>query len=336
MTRKIILLITGVLLAAAVWLLIENRPTYAGPEYNGRTARQWLGDVFVPNRQREAMAAFREMGTNAYPVLIQRLAKKDTETEKLNRWIYPRLPAWLQLHWKRPVSAQEQQTLWSATELIITNSREKRQLLPDLVRILEDPKCGSRQYTLTLVATMAGPHDPECVPVLIDGLSEKEFGTRYIVFNGLMNIGPPAKAAVPVLWSCFNDTNLDIRVLGAVALWKIDGQTNQAVVMLREALAVKGYSYMRGRAFFYLHQIDPHDESLIPIMIARLEGTDDSMRLAAVSMLGNYGAAAKDAVPALTNLMTNSTSRELHDRVLVALKRIDPETAAKYEDLEKR
>jgi len=53
-------------------------------------------------------------------------------------------------------------------------------------------------------------------------------------------------------------------------------------------------------------------------------------------MLGNYGAAAKDAVPALTNLMTNSTSRELHDRVLVALKRIDPETAAKYEDLEKR
>jgi HEAT repeat protein len=329
MKRRIALLVSGLVLAAAAWALYENRPMPGGPVYQGKTAREWLAEISTKN-QREAMAAFREMGTNAFPMLIQALGKKDSQWDRVNQWVYPRLPSWMKSRWTRPVTAAEQQEMWSAAELVLLNVRNGRLLLPDLVRILGDKKCGSRPYTLVLVAQLAGPKDAECVPVLVDGLAEREFGTRYQVFHGLMRIGPAAKAAVPTLTTLSHDTNIDTRVLAALSLWKIDGQTNVAVAALKEALGVQGYSYMKGWAPSYLYQIDPHDRSLIPMLIVKLQGLDSNVQLGAVSMLGSYGPAAVAAVPALTNLV-DSTNRELRERAVIALKEIDPETAAKYE-----
>lgn len=331
--RAMVMLVIGVLLAGAAWLLYENRPASDGPEYNGKSAQQWLAEVFGNHgQQSQALAAFREMGSNAFPVLVQALAKKETPADKVNRWIYPRLPQWLQSHWTKPAPVQQQETLWSAAELVFINVRGGREALPELTRLAEDKKLGSKQYTLALVAQFAGPKDTECVPALIDGLAAKDFATRYQVFHGLMNIGPGAMAAVPALTNLLSGTNIDTRALAAVTLWKINGRTDEAVAALREVMGAPGHPYMKSWAPVYLHQINPHDESLIPDFIAKLEGPDTSegVRLSAVTALTGYGPAAKAAVPALTNLL-NSPNADMRTRVMLALKRIDPETAAKYE-----
>src|ERR1700683_2208169 len=95
-------------------------------------------------------------------------------------------------------------------------------------------------------------------------------------------------------------------------------------------MGATNFSYMKGWAPVYLHQINSHDETLIPTFVERLNATNVGTCLAAISILGSYGSAAAPAIPALTNLL-QSQNQEIHQRAMVALKRIDPETAAKYE-----
>jgi hypothetical protein len=76
MKRAVLLIVTGVLLAAAVWALVENWPSHGtGYKYQGKTVRQWLEEVWTTN-QTVAMAAFHEMGTNAFPGLFSRRQRR--------------------------------------------------------------------------------------------------------------------------------------------------------------------------------------------------------------------------------------------------------------------
>lgn len=296
MKRRIALIVAGVALMGAAWLLIENRPTSAGPVYQGKPAREWLGEIFTTN-QANAMTAFREMGTNAFPILIRELKKNDSLLDWMNRWIYPRLPAALQSHWKRPVV---QQTIWSAAGLVLLNNRHSHDVFPELVQIVENKHYHSRRDVYSLAIGLAGPKDKACVPELTARLE---------------------------------DDDIDTRTVTAVLLWKIDGQTNAAVTALKTAIDSKEPSYMKDYAPFYLYQIHPLDASLIPLFIADLQGTNFGLGVSATSVLEHYGPAAAAAIPALTNLLNSSNfpSSLLHEHALETLKNIDPAAAAKYE-----
>ena len=64
--KRIGIFIVGVLLAAAVWLVVASRDSMPMPVYEGKTARQWMYGARDSDSS-EVAEAFREMGSNAVP-----------------------------------------------------------------------------------------------------------------------------------------------------------------------------------------------------------------------------------------------------------------------------
>jgi HEAT repeat protein len=117
-------------------------------------------------------------------------------------------------------------------------------------------------------------------------------GRRSLAANYLGSFGPPAKAAVPFL----------IRALKG------------SDVGLHEP-AIKA-----------LGQIHSDPGVVIPLLIPYL--TNDNLNDEAASALGNYGSLAKEAFPEIVPLL-NAKDRDARAAARVALKKIDPEAAAK-------
>jgi HEAT repeats len=295
MKRKALLLASGMVLAIAIWLLVEMRPAPAGYTYQGKTVRQWLAEALT--NQPVAMVAFRSMGTNAFPDFVRELKRNESLLDQIVLKGYDFLPASLKSRWPRP---QSQQYYWNTATLALLNEPGiSWQTVPDLIQILQNKKYKSRSWVVQLTIGIANARNRKCVPSL----------------NALLH-----------------DPDLDVRTAAALALWKIDRQTNVAVTALNEAANSKDSSpsYMRDWAPAWLYSIHPNDESLIPLFIAQLKGTNDGLKFGAVSALEQYGTSAVAAVPALTNLLTNSTP-QLRANAMQALKKIDPTNAAQYE-----
>jgi HEAT repeat protein len=69
--------------------------------------------------------------------------------------------------------------------------------------------------------------------------------------------------------------------------------------------------------------------TVIPLLIGCLVRDDGSGRPDVVAALAEYGATAKPAVPTLVTLLADRSSKEIMRAVPEALKKIDPEAAAK-------
>jgi HEAT repeat protein len=118
----------------------------------------------------------------------------------------------------------------------------------------------------------------------------------------LARIGPPAKAALPALRTALRDKNGEMRARAAIALWRIDGNSKEAM----------------------------------PVFVATLkrrkgDRPDDSNAWAArqvVRALGEMGPRAKKAVPALLPLLKDK-NEGLRWWTRQALKKIDPPVANK-------
>jgi HEAT repeat protein len=154
--------------------------------------------------------------------------------------------------------------------------------------------------------------NPEsAIPVLLAELRNKRFAkeegwvvwlpnAHLIGFNHrqtaawfLGEIGPPATNAVPELKNAMQDKERWLRILAARATWRIAG---------------------------------PNDQ-ILPVLSQSLSSMDNITSALAAQALTEMGAAARTAVPALLNARTNSLY--VRRAVNEALKRIDPETAAK-------
>ncbi len=323
--RIFILVVVCLGVGAAVWVRSFSRG--AMPVYKGKTAEEWLAQVSTPDRG-PAVEAFRMMGTNGFGVLLESL-KKDEGWHRMNRWIFERSPVALQLHWPGPVPIVEGGDAFGAVTLVLSSHPDGRKILPDLVRMLDKHTAGTPVIVIALIGELAGPGDGECVPALMDGLKDKDVSLRYLVFNGLERIGPEAKPAVPVVMNMLHDSSVDVRVMASWTLWKINSETNTVVPILKEALTEPQNYFMKWRVPGFLNEIDPTDACVIPMLIEQAAGDNAILRRRAVLALSKFGSAASAAVPVLLQQVTNAPP-SVRARALEALKRIDPEIAAKY------
>jgi HEAT repeat protein len=136
-----------------------------------------------------------------------------------------------------------------------------------------------------------------------------------------------------VNWPSGWDGALATRFAAARAVWKISGETNGPAKVFGEGLKSTDVR-MRNWSCSYLYELNPHDESLIPVITGVLQDAlaiqELSSELSAVALIGTYGPAAREAVPVLIK-MTSAQSPELRTHALQALKKIDPAVAAEYE-----
>jgi len=84
----------------------------------------------------------------------------------------------------------------------------------------------------------------------------------------------------------------------------------------------------RPYAIVALGQIRSQPQTVVPLLITLLEDPQDGVPGAALKALGSFGDLAKTAVPKLLDML-KTPDRETRNLVRGALKRIDPEAAAK-------
>lgn len=128
------------------------------------------------------------------------------------------------------------------------------------------------------------------VSVWIEMLKDKDPSRKYAALQALSEIGPEAKEAIPILIETIRETkNRDKRIL----------------VACNHALFGMG-------------------KEIVPTMISLLKDDDSEMRRGSAWMLGNLGPDAKDAIPALT-VALNDSSEAVRIKAAEALKKIKEE-----------
>lgn len=322
---KIILLVLVLALAgyAIATVIHKNRQ----PVYQGRNVDQWLEEVFTTNRS-AAFQAFREMGTNALPDLARNLVRKETVEDRFYAWGYFHLPLkWQRPAWK-PFPIRER---WGAAMAVLTELLDPRPIFPQLMEMIADKNNGARDYVIGVVLATPAPIDVKYVPLFEEMLVDTNVSTRESAPGLLEHVGTNAASAIPDLNRALQDPDLGVRISSARALWQIARLTNGIPALhagLNAAPLSNGLDLGMMSAV-YLHEIDKNDPAPIPvftnaIFAVRFWGN------VAVRSLGDFGPAAKSAVPMLKIVIERNMGEKSRE-ALISLKKIDPEAAAKYD-----
>jgi len=277
----IVLLLLAVAGAAMRWLVT---PTIREPVYEGKTLSQWLEGHGSTSASRydyssleweRAEKAVRKIGTNGIPTLLRMISAKD-----------PSAPVLKVREWARK------------SKLI------KRPYRHALHRNEEAEKGFS----------VLGTNAATAVPKLIDIHQARiSLPSQRSVVRVLYGIGPPARAAVPVLLRDFTHTNDQVRCYAAVGVSRLGGEPAVLVPALRTLLndpsvlvqwhAVNALSRFGGHArpaFADLVKVIPGVVGGFPAPSFRQEWADDVLWQIAPEKIGQPLAVGKS-----TSIVTN-------------------------------
>jgi HEAT repeat protein len=145
---------------------------------------------------------------------------------------------------------------------------ETRAALPQLLEALKDPEIEVRCNVVYSLADLAKDF-PEAIPMIIGGLQDEDSKVRVTATIKLGHLGSLAKSAIPSLLKMVKDED-----------WKI-----------------------RSRSIETLQEIGYRDKLFITLLINALKDNDNRVRKSAALVLGIIGPDAKDALPALLEVM---------------------------------
>jgi HEAT repeat protein len=143
----------------------------------------------------------------------------------------------------------------------------------DLVKQLKDGDNDARRAAARALAD-GGAESKEAVPALIQALKDRDTFVRRFSAQALGEIGPDAQSAVPALAAALDDPKKEVQSAAAAALSK---------------LGPSGVETLVG--------------------IVKNGKKDPLIRRQAITALSNLGTAARPAVPALTELVKEKTSK---------------------------
>ena len=186
-------------------------------------------------------------------------------------------------------------------------------------------------FVIGSLVSRIGPKDKEFTPVFSDCLKDRDPAIRESAAIILGDIGPGATAAVTDLMAALNDPANYVRDRAAFALWQINGRIEPSYSAAKKALQAD-VSQSSGWTVIYLSELAPDDPSVVPLLANTYKAGDFTLRSSAGIELGNRGASASAAIPVLVEIIEKeSANLNNRNQALRVLKRIDPETAKKYE-----
>jgi hypothetical protein len=232
----------GSLMAALAWTLLHALAPPAEPVYHGKPLSYWLQGIGSRSdaepTESEAIAAMRQAGTNAIPTLLWMLRVHDSPLK---------------------------------TKLLAFASKQH------FIKIQH-----TNPYTLNEEAFLGfqtlGPNAVIAVPELIKILEQNvSLSSENFTARSLAVIGPPARAAVPVLLRIATDPNVSDH---SDALW----------------------------ALGLIHD-DPHE--VVPVLIRALDSPSEPDKLFAAISIGRFHDDVGPAVPALVRILRSSQSARI-------------------------
>lgn len=186
-----------------------------------------------------------------------------------------------------------------AVDVLTVIGPEARDAVPALTRGLKDKdEALASKYAAALAAV--GPDAKAAVPVLAEVVKNTERpALRVAAIDALGKIGPDARVATPYLLTLVKDPSTQVRNLAVDALGRIGADPKEAGPVLVEALRNPG-QVSPNLIQAALQKLGP---AVIPEVAKMLQDPKPNVRAQGAALLGRYGAAAKDAVPALTEAL---------------------------------
>jgi HEAT repeat protein len=174
-------------------------------------------------------------------------------------------------------------------------------VVPVLVAALHDRRAKIRQAAADALWVL-GPDAQAAVPALATLLSDKDPYVRWAALEALDRVGRGAEAAVPALLEVLKDG--DLCGSAGQALGHIGPGARAAVPALLQEFKAGHSDAQRMSVALALARIDPQAARVtVPFLIERVQKNDDRISLEAIQALMAMGAAAQDAVPALTEMV---------------------------------
>jgi hypothetical protein len=291
----IVMLVGGIL----VWWLGGS----SEPRHGERTVTAWLEVIADPKSdvltRDEAERAFIAFGTNALPVLTNRLLMEETVyyrwREKARDWpvsIRDRLPrAFPAAFWRR--AAAKQITLLGS---------DASSAVPFLVQGLADPDRVVRGYCYNVLNRLRTP--PEIlVPGLITCLRSPDPSIRVFGAGELGFVGTEAKAGVPALIQALGDEDDSVRLNAIVALGRVGPAGRPAAPHLRELLQSPKPEVVLNSASTLTRLDVAEAKSAVPVLAELLKHQDNSIVENALRQLSDLGSHASTAVAQVEPLL---------------------------------
>lgn len=324
--RLAYLAVTGLLLSGGFLLWRQNHPVE--PVYERLSVSDWLRLVADPKTdvllRDDAEQAFITFGTNAIPVLTNRLFTTET---RYSRWRHDGAEKWPAVIRDRLPDALPA-ALWrrAAAKQLSLLGRDARTVMPVLSLALADPDRVVRGYCYNMLNRLRAPAEI-IVPGLLTALRSPDPSIRVFGAGELGFIGPEAKDGVPALIIALDDLDDSVRLNAIIALGRIGPAARPSIPRLRELLKNPKAEFQLNAATT-LTRLDIEEARYsVPVLAALLQHQDQSMMEVALRQLSDLGVHAAAAVPQVEQLLDHpdaSVRRQAEE----ALNRMDKSGSA--------
>jgi beta-lactamase regulating signal transducer with metallopeptidase domain/HEAT repeat protein len=303
--------------------------------YDGKNFDQWRTELVMelkPSIRADGMKALAAFGANgygveatqaileimrAYDVAIMHSAEEEAPVVKASLAAIPRIgvssvPALIEA-----VKGDNRNARRFAIQALAELGTDARAVMPALLQVMKTGDVDTRCMAIT-AAVQIDPHAKGVVPALIQALQDAE--TADTAMLAVKKVGEEAKPATAALLAFLRDKDTDTQLQTIRAL---------AAIGARKESAVEAGRLLRGKneqarqeAFQFLQSLGVDAKPAVPALIAVLKDPEDRYRSWTLTVLGNIGPAAKEAIPTLNELLrANNTG--MQEELRRALREID-------------
>jgi HEAT repeat protein len=192
-----------------------------------------------------------------------------------------------------------------------------KEVLPCLLRLLQDPQEKQRQTVIEAVAAMGSAARP-AVPMLNPWLKDRQL--RVFAAEALWRITGSVDPSLNTLIECLEDKNDEIQQRAAQVLKTMGPKAGPAVPKLQQLLRDIPDSELPTQAAQALGALGPKARVAIPDLVRLLSAENSNTRSAAAEALGEIGGAAQ--IPPLAVLVEDDPVMSVAEAAELALKKI--------------
>lgn len=220
------------------------------------------------------------------------------------------------------LSGKDSRVQLKACEILGQLGADAASTVPDLLKHLKDDD----ELVVRAAATALGKihAEPSAVlPELNALLQRKSAAVRIIAVRAIAEYGPEAGDSVSMMLNLLSDENMMLRASAADALGRTGDSRNEVIAALIKALSDENAPVTLNAANALSNMGTP----AVPALIQKL--ADKNYRRLVIEVLGEIGAGAESAVPALVELLGQvDDDSDLRREVFIALASIGPKATA--------
>jgi hypothetical protein len=175
----------------AYYLYWQNGTTAYGVPSDASVAK--LADHFAAFTLsgNSCAADWEKLGTNAIPVVLEAVQRRDRPFHYQYKWLYSKLPAAAKMH--LPIPAVDAPLVRYGADVLLASNREKSKILaPALSRILANSRDPGVRYTSVCCLLYYSGNNPDVTAALVKALWDSDVKVRVVATNALKDIDSEA------------------------------------------------------------------------------------------------------------------------------------------------